>query len=222
MKVQVTLNGKTEEKEYPTGWDQVSFNQLLELEHTEPVKALSTLWNIDENSLKRSTIFGFEKVAFTLKFLQTEIPVLPLPELIAGYAVPHDLNFNEVGRYWDIKAIFDSFIQDGILKPDMKKFPEIVAIAVMPGYLDSTKKQQDDFTNQIGEQPCAEVMAIANFYLLKLILLNQPTAASSSPTTTRRKNWKLAIKIWIKNSAITLRLWLWRKRQSLTEMKYSR
>lgn len=222
MKVTIVLNGVVEFREVPTSWDQVSYNTFLKLELVEPVDVLCALWDLDKETLKRCEIRGFDDVAFALRFVKEPIDVTVLPKQIAGCEVPKDLNFDQVGRYWDIKMIFDSCVKDGKFIPELSRFPEIVAIAVMPDYLDATKEQQDAFTTKIGDQPCGEVLAIGNFCLTKLHLLSTATAPSSTSTTTAKKNWRLAMTSSFRNLAITVRLWYWRKKLLSTAKKYSR
>lgn len=222
MKVQVILNGKVEERDIPISWDQVPYNTFVKLTTVEPLDILSILWGIDKEVLKRSKIVNFEQVSGLLGFMKVPIDTTNLPKQILGSDVPKDLNFDEVGRYWDIKMIYDSFFEneEKKYKPDLSKFPEIVATAVMPGYLDAKKEDQEAFAKEMSHAPCGEVLAIANFYLARLTLLNLRTGQSSSPTSTRRKSWRLATINWLRNLGITVRLWLWRRKLRSQGMKF--
>lgn len=220
MTIKVILDGKEETRDVPTSWDQVTYNQFQRLDKAEPLEVLSALWDIDKEILKRAKIKGFDQVAFMLSFVKTPVDVVTVPQKIAGYEVSKDLRFDEIGRYWDIKMIYDSFITpDNKYAPDLRKFPEIVAIAVMPNYLDAKKDEQEAFIQKMGKQPCGEVLAIANFCLTKLFLLNMNTGQNLSPTNTAKKKWRLAIQNWYRNLAITVRLWLWRRKHLSTATK---
>lgn len=221
MKITLTLNGKTEQQEIPTSWEQVPYSTFVKLSSADPLDVLCVLWGIDKEILKRATIKGFEEVATLLNFVRTPIDTTVLPKEIMGCPVPKDLNFDEVGRYWDIKMIYDSFFDaENKYNPDLSKFPEIVAIAVMPNYLDAKKEDQDAFTLKMGDAPCGEVLAIANFYLVRLTLSNMRTAKNSKPTSTARKSWRLGIRSYLRNLVITVRLWRWRKKLRSTETRF--
>lgn len=219
MIVTILHNGKEIKHEVPTAWGQVNFNTFRKLEKADPLNVLSVFTGLEVNTLKQSTIKGFEEIAFALSFVSTTIDMNVLPKTFMGNPVPNDLNFDEVGRYWDIKSIYDSFVVKGEYKPDLSKFPEIVGIAVMPNYLETPKEKQDEFISRVGEQPCGEVLAIANFYLTRLILLNLRTAVNSSPTSTPKKSWRLAMINYLRNLVITVHLWRWRKILRSTETK---
>lgn len=214
MKVTAIISGKPEVKEIPLGWKEVNFETYLKIQGlaVEPIKILSVLWDIPEDVLKKSTIKNFDGVAAHLNALGFALDT-KIPATILGHPVPKDLNFEEVGRYWDIKNIYDSFIvpqqHEMMFVPDFKRYPEIVTAAVMPGYLDAKYEQQDEFAKSLMSAPCEEVMAIANFCLTKLAVLKMATGNNSNPLSTRKKSWPLALTSWLRNLVLLVRLKYW-------------
>lgn len=213
----LTLNGVKVEKDIPTGWGQVKFKDFLELDGTVS-KALSVFTGIDEKTLKKANITGLEKLISTLSFLtNTELPLFNMPKKILGeYEVPYNLGFESWGQYVDIKTEIDKGLQGLEL---LKQYPLMCAIYTMKDY-DFTEAEKR--AQHIFNAPCTEVMAVANFMLTKLIVLNRGTANNSLPEGTPLRKFRLALRAWWTNMVFTVRFYILKRRLRLTEKNYSR
>lgn len=216
MKFIITLNGVKVEKEIPTSWDKVSFRKFLELskdDTLDELKTLSIFTGIETDTLRKAKIFGLESVLAAISFTRSQI-LTPLPKTILGYDVPKDLGFETMGQYIDLKDELDKGKKGMEL---IQQFPLFCAIYTMKEY---DFKLAEKRAEQFLDAPCTEVMGVGNFILMKLAALRLTTEASYlKAKATRRRRWLLALLIWLKNMAFTVRYYFWKRKLRLTEMK---
>jgi len=218
-KFTITLNGIQVKKEIPEDWSEVTFGQYLDLVEVQhnPSGCLAVFVGIAESTLQKVRIVGLDDVLHTLSFVQTP-PTTQIPKEIKvgdkAYKVPKDLAFETTGQFQDAKAIVESFQPNGdnLSREDQLKYLDLVAVFAMPDYLDKSVEEQKEFAQQFLNASCGEVLAVGNFTLLKLIGWKMNIKPGALNKTGALKKLRLAIKIWLKNTAFSLRFaWLKRK-----------
>jgi hypothetical protein len=211
MKFTITLNGVKVEKEIPIRWEDVKFKDFLELDGTVS-KALSIFTEVEESILKKANITGLEKLISVLSFLSTDVPLFNFPKKLQGeYDVPYDIGFEQWGQYVDLKTEMDKRLTGVDL---LKQYPLFCAIYTMKDYDFKLAEKRAD---QIMNAPCTEVMAVANFILVKLAALNLNTKSNSLPEGTPLRKFRLALRSWWTNMAFMVRLYFLKKKLRLTE-----
>ena len=190
--MKIKING--ESKKLPGSWDELTFRDFLKLAkcNTEGDQ-LAALMGIQPDTLRKAKISNLEDILRYISFLSTPMPNY-VPSAILGYAVPQDLQFQEVGRFEDVKSIAQSFkrVDDGLADGELEKYTEIVTVFAMPNYLDATPEEQKKFAEQFMDAPCWEVMAVGNFTLVKLADLIQRRTRKSHALSTVLNNFKQA------------------------------
>ncbi len=227
MKFIATINGEKVSKDIPTSWKQITFKTYLDLigiPNTDPVKILSVLVGVPEDTLNKSKIVGLDSVLKALSFMRTEAMDFGVPETILGHKVPKDLNWETTGQFKDcqqiaqsLKPVKDEIGNDILSRDDQQKYLEIVAIYAMPDYCDASAQAQSEFSKKFYEAPCEEVLAIGNFTLLKLIALNLNIKKEPQSKSGPLKRLRQAFKIWRLNLGFTIRYW--RLQKTLTNPK---
>lgn len=203
------LNGVEVKHDIPTGWEQVKFKDFLQLDG-KVNKALSIFTGIDEPTLKKANIKGLGKLISTLSFLGKDVPLFNFPKKIQGYDVPYDIGFEQWGQYVDLKEELDKGNKGLEL---LKQYPLFCAIYTMKDYdFKLAEQRAEEFMNA----PCTEVMAVANFMLTKLSVLNQNTLDNSLPEGTPLRKYRLALRLWWTSMVFTVRFYILKKRLRLT------
>lgn len=201
MKITIELNGVKVEKEIPTDWDQVTYGDFLRLGSTQ-TQALSIFTGIDEETLKKATIKGIDKLTAALSFLRFEVPMHKFPKTILGYQVDQSLEFEPFGVYTDIKDEVDKRNEGMEL---LKQYPILCAIYITKPY---DFKKAEIVAEQLLNAPCTEVLALGNFLLMKLIALNSTISQTSLKRLTLLKRWRLALKSWQARLAFQVRFFI--------------
>jgi hypothetical protein len=214
-KLTATLNGVKIERFIPSSWDDVTYSQMLEIGEIgdDPANLLAYFTLVDIEILKKAKIKNMDAVFKTLDFLRTvPIPVV-MPETILGFAVPKDLEYECLAQYEDIKAVVKGY-KDMSEADILGTYPIFCATYAMPEY-DGLKV--DEFSKQFFNAPCGEVLAIGNFTLQKWSGSNGRLNPTSPQGATPLKKFRLGIKGWLINMAFTLRYYLWKRRQGISD-----
>lgn len=216
MKITITLNGVKVEKELPTGWGGVTFEQFIQLAKCQTVTdKLSVFTSIDTETLSKAKINNLYQIISLLSFTETKPEVSKLPESIVGYKMPANLELEEVGRFEDMKLEAAKINQDDL--ETVSVYAMFCAIyATDPYDYKEAVKLKDVFM----KAPCEEVVAIGNFTLLKLIgLSNHGLLAHPNQTSLLRK-LKLAMSGWLSRLAFTVRYYSWRRKLRSIEKSF--
>lgn len=216
MKVTIVHNNIQVTKDIPTKWDEVTFQQFIELEScgNDMVKVLALFTGVEESILRKARIVGLENVLKTLSFVTIPDYNRKVPDTILGYKIPRNLEFETMGQYADIKAVVDKGLQGMEL---LKQYAYFCAVfATNPYDADEADKKVQEFFNA----PCTEVMAVGNFTFLKLIALSQPTIPNSHRLLTLLRSWKLALKLWFSRLVFTVRYFIWKRRHRINDQKF--
>lgn len=194
MKLTATLNNVKIERTIPIGWDQVTFEQLIELSdcRDDRAKALSVFLKIDAETIRKAQIVNLDAVLSVLSFLETDL-FTNVPDKILGYKLPKDLGFETIAQYQDLKENLKS--SQGLTnKEALAKYPLYVATYACKdkhGHYDW--KLAEEMASEFLQAPCTEVMGIGNFTLAKLIGLTNSTNQSSQNRNTLMKKFRLAL-----------------------------
>lgn len=218
--MRIHVNGQP--YEIPTSWDEVTFAQFLRIaQTTTDSERLAAITGLDAETIRNARIKNLDKVLRLLSFMNSAEGETGLPKRILGYEVPDNLELEQTGRYEDIKLIISTFPQDGKLSTEsLTKYTEICGAIFQPDYLESDDKKKAEFAKKFLNAPCLEVMAIGNFTLMKLIELNLNTAKPFPKSNTLLRRFRLALIVWLRRSAFSLRFYLWKRRAGLTGMRY--
>lgn len=210
MKFTFSLNGVNQDRDIPTGWDQVKFKDFIQLDGNE-TKALSIFTGIEEKTLRKANITGLDKLIKALSFLNSDVPLMQFPKKIQGYDVPYDIGFESWGQYMDLKEHLDKGLKGMDL---VKQFPLFCAIYTMKEY---DFKEVEKRALEFEQAPCTEVMAVGNFTLMKLIALRSSTQNSSLAGGTLLRRYRLVLKAWWTNMVFTVRFYILKRKLRLTE-----
>lgn len=215
MTVYITIAGKRTPKEIPTAYDQLSFSRFLELSPAigNPSKILSILTGVEEEIINRSVIENLSEVLQILSFLNYDmIHVLPQKIIVEGkeYPIPKDLEFKTIAQYEDLKAIMNKFGSDNL--ENAKLYPSLIATYCVDYSVLGAWKMAEDLAPKLFDLPCTEVMAIGNFTLVKLIALKGNVKPHFPLVGIQASKFKLAMIVWLKRLAFTIRYYLWKSR----------
>ncbi len=225
MKFQIIINGKTENRDITINWDGVSFRKCLELREVKNdnvTKILSILLDIDEATIRRSKIVNFAEVESKLSFMSKQMEYI-WPSTILGHKVPKLLEFETTGQYEDSKLLLKNFPTkpEEITTEHFKSYVDLIAIYIMPNYVDSTEEEKTKFASQFWDAPCSEVLAIGNFTFLKYIGSIVHINPSSHLLSTPIRKFRLVIKVWLKRMAFSVRYFMWSRKLRSIEKNFS-
>jgi hypothetical protein len=216
MKIDITLNGVTVKKDIPTSYQEMTYEHLIGLASCgeDKIKILSMFTDIPEETLRKAKINNLFVIIDSLKFLKKEVDQT-LPKSIMGHSIK-DIEIESIGQYADIQDIIAKYDKDdpiGILK----SYPLIVATYCVKPY-DFTKAEE--LSKELLKAPCSEVLAVANFTLVKLEELNRPTQPIFLRLVIRLSKLKRAMKNWLSRLVFTQRYYSWRNRLRTHEINY--
>lgn len=206
MKIQITLNNVTVEKQIPTKWKEVTFAQFIKLVEAgdDPAKVISIFTDIEEETLRKAKISNLESIIAMLGFLKTEMN-LKVPETCMGYKIPKNLEFETIGQFQDLKA-------EAVQIKDAKSFDKYALFCAIYATNPYDYQQAEKLIPTFLNAPCEEVMAIGNFILVKLAeLMTGIKSKSPSPSIPMKKYW-LVLTVWLKSLGFILRFYTWRKK----------
>lgn len=207
-KVQLTINGKKEERNIPTSWDQVTFEQFLNLESSgdDPIKVLALFTGIDHDLLLKAKIKDFSNILSEgLKFLSQK-PELSIPKTILGYRIPDNLEFEQVQQYVDLKQAIK---ESAALTPQeqLKRYCLYIATyACMSKHGKYDYQISESMQDEFLKAPCTEVMGIGNFTLVKLAGLKINTGVNYRQRVPVMKRLRLVIRAFMLRMGFRLRL----------------
>ena len=216
MKITAELNGVKLEKNIPTGWDQVTFEQFLKLATAQnDIQKISIFTGLDEQTLRIAKIKNLNAIISCLAFLSTTPAVDKIPETILGYKMPKNLELEEIGRYEDLKLELAK-IKEGDVE-SVKVYATMCAIYAVDPY---DYQKAEILSHYFLTAPCEEVMAVGNFTLMKLIGLNNPSLLAPLKRPSLMKRLRLGIRAWLSRLAFTARYYSWKRKLHLTEKSF--
>lgn len=238
MRIEITINGKTEYREIPTKWEQVTFKTFLALTESgdNSVKIVSALTGIDPEVIRKARIKNLDEILLILSFLKSDPPVI-IPKSVLGYEVPKDLGFETIGQYEDLREYLKN-TKELSKKELLEKYTLLCAVyackhmnlmrceelfiklnkpekPIVVGQYDWRKAEE--MANEFLEAPAPEVLSIGNFTYLKLIGLSKPVAPNSRSRNTLMKKFKLVLTAYRLRLAFMVRSFTWKKKPAISE-----
>ncbi len=221
MKINLTLtrNGLKDKisRTLPDSWHDINFQQFMDLVDcgTDTVKIVALFTGLDEQEIKRAEIHNLNAVIACLSFLN-EPPQYKTPSMISGYKIPADLESKSIAQYEDLKSILKGF-REGENNSNYSFFPLIVATyAVDPYDFNEAEKIKDIFL----KAPCTEVLAVANFTLVRFRALNLGIGKTSRHRAIPPSRLRLAMNGWLQNLISTIRYYTWRRSLPSSERSF--
>jgi hypothetical protein len=207
--IKFKINEKT--INYPTQWEDLTFGQYLQIFHLkgDTIQMVSILSGLDYEYLKTATIIGLESLLEASKF----ILVTPKFETYYGQIGPYLLPANRKGQF-DIR--FESMGQFEDMRAAMTKPKDIIEHTTSYGryvaiYLQKIKdgsyspNKVEAMEEEVKNYKACEVIAVGQFFFLKLYHLSSGTSETSPPTNPSPKKSKPALTTSKRNSASTRR-----------------
>ncbi len=215
----ITKDGSKEKMTFdiPSSWHEISFERFIKIIDcgSDIIKLVAMFTELDEQTIKSSEIHNLNAVIACLSFLNST-PQYKLPSSISGYNIADNLDSKSIAQYADLQAIIKQFKQDD-LKHNYNLFPIIVATyAINPYDFNKAEQIKDEFL----KAPCTEVLAVANFTLVKFNALNRGMGKICPQGVTRLSKLKLAMSDWLINLTSTIRYYTWKRSLPSSERNF--
>jgi hypothetical protein len=194
----IELNGVKVNKEIPTTWNEVTFEQYLKIlkVNTNEAEFLSVFTEIEPETIKKAKIKGLENLLLALDFLKDAPDWTHKPEVFMGMPMPNDITFEALGPYIDCRSIlFD--VQAKGLPEFVEAYAKYCAIYLQAIDTDWTGYDHDkamQYVREILKQPAGEVVGLGSFFISKFLTLKTNMQEKSPAKATPRKKSKRVMK----------------------------
>lgn len=221
MKINLTItrNEKQESLSFDmhTSWHEVNFRQFLGIieAKNDIIQIVALFTGIEKELILKAQIHNLSQVVACLSFI-SKWPEYILPESIMGYKIPANLESESIAHYADLQDILKGFDEADHVK-NHYKFPLIVATYCVKPY-DFTKAAT--ISEELFNAPCLEVLAVANFTLVKLNALSRGILKTSLPVATLRNKLRLGLRRWLITLDSTIRYYSWKRQLPISERNY--
>jgi len=221
MKIDLIIT-KNETKEHlkielPSSWDQIKFKDYVSLLGcTDTIKIVALFTGLDEELIRKAQINNLSGVTICLNFLNKP-PEYTLPSHILGYPIAKNLDTKSIAQYSDLQDILKEFkSEDSAFNYSL--FPLIVATYAVVSDYDYAKAEliKDAFL----EAPCTEVLAVANFTLVKFNALRNGIDPTFPQADTIQTRWRQALRDWLQTLDSSIRFYLWKRSLPLSERNF--
>lgn len=193
-----------------SSWDDLTFAQYLEIlkPENDMTSYISILTGLDREYLNEAKVIGLELLIQTANFLTQP----PKYELYYPQVGPHklpstkgkefDIRFESLAQFEDMRA-FTRTIDGDVIK-HTKAYGRYVAIYLQK-IIDGEYKpaRVPEIEKEIQSYKACEVIAVGQFFFLKLLLLSTGTQKTSLHTSPSPKNLKSASMTSKRNSVRT-------------------
>lgn len=212
--MKITVNDKS--FECPGHWGEVTFKQFLALAEAgdDTAKILSVFSGIDSETIRKAKLKNVDVVLDHISFIHSTKMNLEIPSKILGFKVPDNLELETIGQFEDSKLIFRECPEGD----ELRRYPELVGTFVNPNYLEASDKEKDEFGKKFWHAPCEEVMAIGNFFLVKLIASRQNLKKTFRPRNTLLRRFRQALISYRARMGFMVRFYLWKRKLPTTGM----
>jgi hypothetical protein len=218
MKITIELNGVKVQKDIPVTWDQVNYDQFLNLAQAgnDVAKILSVFTGIEAETIRKAKIHNFQAVYNLISFVwNTQLDTSRIPDTILGYKIPKKLEVETIAQFEDLK-IEAGTIKDGS-RESLMAYCRMIAIYVTNPY-DSDKA--DQLAPYFLNASCQEVVALGNFTLMKLMPLKSVGLRSFLRTNSMLTRSRLVMKGWLSRLAFTVRYYFLSRKLHLPGKNY--
>ena len=218
MKATFKLNGVKIEKNLPVCWEEVTFGQLLGFQSAKtPAEVLSVFTGIDAETLQAAKIANLPTLLACLSFLKTQKIDYVLPKSILGYKIKDNIEVEEIQRYADLELLIKDF-QDNDPK-NLEKYPLLVATYVVEPY---NFKDAENMAPSFLDAPAMEVLAVGNFTLVNMRVLNAITPIIVRLGALPRNNWRQGMRNYFARLAFSVSLHFLQKKLPIPVRRYLR
>ena len=208
MKATFKLNGVKVEKTLPICWEEVTFRQmLLHMKAKDASDVLSVFTGIEAQTIRTAKIANLPTLLACLSFLKNQPVDYAIPKEILGYKIKDNIEVEEIQRYADLEAIIKDF-KDGDAK-NLEKYPLLVSTYVVEPY---NFKDAENLAPSFLDAPAMEVLAVGNFTLVNMRVLNAITPIIVRLAALPRSNWRQGLRNYIVRSAFYLSLYFLKRR----------
>lgn len=211
MKINITITKEgSKEKlslELPSSYHDIEFDKFISLNDCgdDIIKIVSLFTGLDEHTVRSAEIHNLNAVIACLSFLNTA-PQYKLPSTILGYSIADNLETKSIAQYADLQGILKG-LKENDSAHNYSLFPIIVATYAVNPY-DFAKAEA--IKNQFLKAPCTEVLAVANFTLVKFRALNHGIGKTYRHQVTHPSRLRLAMSGWLQNLTSTIRYYTWK------------
>lgn len=219
MKVTITLDGSTFEKNIPIRWAEVTFRQAVELNKIQRSKGdineiIALFCEVNPQELKKvGKVKNLDRVIAMLQFVYTEMPQ-EIPETCLGYPIVKNLESECTAQAADIMEIMGTFKEETPTE-NLNQYPLICATYIAPEWFLNKEydfKQAEKVAEKFFDAPCTEVMAIGNFTWAKYVAWKSGMLTISRPVGTRKSKLRQGMINSLVTLAFTIRWYLWKRR----------
>lgn len=217
MKVTITLDGSTFEKNIPIRWAEVTFRQAVGLNQIQRQKGdikhiIALFTGLDPEIFRVAIVHNLDRVIAMLQFVYTEMPQ-EVPKTCLGYPIVQDLESKCVAQAADVMEIMGTFKEDTPTE-NLMQYPLICATYISPEWFLNKEydfKQAEKVAEKFFDAPCTEVMAIGNFTWAKYVAWRSGMLTTSRPVVTRKNKLRQGMINWLVTLAFTIRWYLWKR-----------
>jgi len=181
---------------YPSQWEDLTFGQYLQYFNLkgDSIQLVSILSGLDYEYLKGAVIVGLESLLEASKFtlttpkFETYYPQVGKYKLPANRKGQFDIRFESMGQFEDMRA---QMMKKMDIQEHTAAYGRYVAIylqKIRDGQYDPAKVEE--VQEEVQTFPACEVIAVGQFFFLKLYSLSTGTAKTSlntPPTPTKSK-----------------------------------
>jgi hypothetical protein len=194
----IELNGVKVNKQIPTSWDEVTFDQyvtLLKINSNE-IQFLSTFTGVEADLIAKAKIKGLDSILSVLEFLKEPPKFDDKPDKFMGRQMPKDITFEALGPYIDCRTILYDVQAKGI--PEfVEAYAKYCAIYLQAIDTDWAGYDHDKamlLVPEVMQQPAGEVVGLGSFFITRLVILKKNTASPSPTKATPPKKLKRGMK----------------------------
>lgn len=202
--IKFKINGS--EINYPSAWEDLTFNQycqILKLKD-DSIQLVSILSGMDYEYLKKAVIIGLESLLEASRFIKNEPKFDTYYPKIGSYNIPanrkgqFDVRFESLGQFEDVRA---AITKEGDFADKYVRYVAIYLQKIRDGAYDPNKVPEME--EEVRTYRACEVIAMGQFFFLKLYLLSSGIKETSPPTPLSRKKSKRVLTTSKRNSAST-------------------
>lgn len=213
MKGTLNYKGELREVDIPTRWEELKFRHFLKIQECDGdwLKIFSVFTGLTAEELIAATWVNLDDMLVCLSFLYGDMP-MALPKTILGYTIPQDIGFETVGQYKYIKEDVQESAGLPVIEQLQRYTLYVATYACAQKHGEFSWEKTEQMAEEFLDAPAPEVLATANFTLLKLTGLSQPIARDSpKPATPQKKQRRDILALWL-YLVSTVQLWRWKKK----------
>lgn len=193
--IKFKINGS--DIQVPSSWDDLTFSQYLEVlkPDNDTTSILAMLTGFDRDYLNSAKIIGLESLIAAANFLTQPPKYEPYYSQVGPHKLPSnkgkefDIRFESLAQFEDMRA-YTRTIEGDVIK-HTKAYGRYVAIYLQK-IIDGEYKPSrvPEVEQEVQSYKACEVIALGQFFFLKLLLLSSGTPKTSLHTNQNQKNSK--------------------------------